>query len=126
MAPCVHVSFRIAYLNPDRLITFFFRFCEALDGSKSGLRINPAVLSKDRSKYDPLRTPAWKEKPDDKIRADELNQNFPKRPSVRPFVMDTVRRAGDKAIVSALHRASSTQIVNTQVSSTAPALCRVR
>lgn len=96
-------TIRLAYMQVQfsSPITCFLnlrsRFCAVLDGSKTGLTVDPEVLQKDRASYN-CRPPAWKETTEKK-KEDGANQNLPNvkrlgRVCGIEFIMDAIQKQG--------------------------------
>lgn len=76
--------------------TSFHRFCQCLDGIKSGLQIKPEVLRSDQVAFKG-RPPAWKETAQDQKNR-ENNDSNPVRntAALGTFVMDSLKKRGEK------------------------------
>lgn len=74
----------------------YHRFCQCLDGIKSGMQIKSEVLRSDQAAFKG-RPPAWKETAQDQKNRENNDCNPVRNTAVLgTFVMDSLKRRGDK------------------------------
>lgn len=91
-----NAMYTLGYNHPET-VKLAYLFCEALDGSKTGIKVDPKYLSELYKKYS--QTPSWKT--DTSKSSKPLVDRTNNRPPVRPahlgrFVMDELREEMNK------------------------------